>query len=92
MLKNNFFSLLMFVIVYPIIHLNILDLLGSQSSKNLDLYYLFGFPLLLIIFPIFNSLLNPNDEARKIINWLSLILFIAWFSFMVYLLLTGESV
>ena len=91
-LKNNIFSLLLFVIVYPIIHLLILDWFGFQSSKYLDLYYLFGFPLLLALFPIVNFLLNSNVKERKIISWLSIILFISWLAFMFYLLITGEFV
>ena len=91
-LKNSIFSILMFVIIYPVIHLILFNWLGFQNSEYLYIYYMFVLPLLLILFPIVNSLLNPNIKARKIINWLSLILFISWFAFMFYLLVTGEFV
>ena len=91
-LKNNIFSLLMFLIIYPVIHLVLFRWLGFQHSDYLYIYYMFVIPLLLILFPIVNSLLNPNVKAMKIINWLSLILFIYWFAFMFYMLVTGEFV
>ena len=92
MLKNNIFPLLMFLIIYPVIHLIFFRWLGFETSKYLYMYYMFALPLLLILLPIINSLLNPSDKTRKIINWLSLTFFISWVSFMFYLMVTGEFV
>ena len=78
--------------IYPVIHLIFSRWFGFQDSEYLYIYYMFVLPILLIIFPIFNSLFNSDVKARKIINWLSLILFVCWFGFMFYLLVTGEFV
>jgi hypothetical protein len=91
-LKNNIFYLLMFVIIYPVIHLIISRWLGFQNSEYLYIYYMFVLPLLLILFPFFNYFLNPNNKARKFLGRVSIILFLAWFGFMFYLVVTGEFV